>query len=187
MMILEKILDSLHVSQNLGISRRNFIALETEVNEKLTAAHNTDATAHNDIRTQINSLDTEVDSHKLQGTAQIIEISRNLNLTGVQTIATQAGRKIKSMNILGVVSATKKQCIGFFDGVNGYVIYMQPTTTNYGVTAPHCIAFSDDATTNRTFGAVGNIQNGSFDITWTQTGTGATGTALIRCLVQYHD
>jgi len=44
-MILEKILGSLFVRENIGISRRNFIAIENEVNSHVTQINNLNAQA----------------------------------------------------------------------------------------------------------------------------------------------
>lgn len=129
-------------------------------------------------------------THKAEDTSQFIAFSRDLSLTGVQTITTLNNRKIRSIHAIGTVNGTKKQSIGLCGLVGGGVSYTQPTTGNYAISssssAANLIGFSDDTTANRTFGTAKNFLNGSFDIDWTRIGSGATGTANLGLLITYH-
>jgi hypothetical protein len=171
-MILEKILGSLFVKENLARSGRNFTALEAEVN-----SHGA----------QINNLNAEVDNHKSEVIAQAINTSRDLSLAGIQTVSNAAGRIVKSIIAMGVVQNTKKTSNGIWGNGVQNCIYNFNDTGNSSSSSGVILGFSDLGTTNRTFGAITNVKAGSFDINWTHTGTGATGTAQVYLLVTYHD
>ncbi len=128
----------------------------------------------------------ELDVHKAERVSQSILITRDLSLVGVQTVSILTGRKVKSMVFTGAVDLTKKMMVGQYGESAGGSIYSHGDTGNYS-SAGYPLAFSDLGATNRTFGTVQNVVDGSFDINWTKTGTGATGTAGIRTLVLYHD
>jgi hypothetical protein len=68
-MALEKILGTNSVKDNLMIAGRNFNVLESGAGVEV---HNIDATAHNDIRTQINNLVTSGTEYPIEPKANQI-------------------------------------------------------------------------------------------------------------------
>jgi hypothetical protein len=170
-MILEKILGSLFVKDNLAISGRNFTALETEVNNH---------------GTRINNLDAEIDSHKTETVSQVINASRDISLAGIQTIETLPNRKIKAIMSFGAVQGTKKWTQGMWaEGSSAYCNYSAGDTSNY-YTGTAILLFSNTTAVDRTIGNLA-VYDGFFQINWSKTGAGATGTADFRFLVLYHD
>lgn len=125
-------------------------------------------------------------AHQAETVSQVINTNRDMSLVGVQTITSAPGKKIKSITALCAVNGSKKMSIGVYSPNNGYVIYLMPTTGIFAVGAPYIVVISNDDTTNRTRGQITAVREGSFDITWDHSGTGATGTPTLSFLVQYH-
>ncbi|WP_069999452.1 hypothetical protein [Cellulosilyticum sp. I15G10I2] len=140
-----------------------------------------------DNQGKISILQGNIDAHLAENTTEIISVTRDVSLTGIQTVAKASAREIKSIFVLGVVQGTKKWCQGMYSkGFNPQVTYTAGDTGNYLIGTALCI-FSNAGSADRTIGSITNITTTSFDINWTKTGVGATGTAELRFLVSYHD
>lgn len=155
-------------------------AFKVKVNENFTELYNKDTS----LEEQINDLDAEVVAHKAENTSEIVVLSRDVSVTGIQTTTLNNDKIPKSIFAFSVVQLTKKQSAG--QAIQGsqnclYSIGDNGNFTNGGVG----IAIADTSG-NRTFGSIQNIKKGSFDINWTHTGTGGTGTVQIRFLILYH-
>lgn len=124
-------------------------------------------------------------AHLAEKVSQVITASRDLSLSGIQTVSTLANRKIRAIMAIGYVHTTKKMSISFTDGLNIGGLYTDGVNGDY--LNGGGINFSDTGTSDRTRGEILNIQDGSFDINWMIDGNGATGTAFIRFLIFYHD
>lgn len=173
-MTIERILGTDTGTEAFGKTDRNFLTID---GEKLPTSHNSDNTAHNDIRAQINNLDAEVDAHKAETIAYVTTATRDATLAGQQIISGFPFEP-KLIRVEAVVNATIKRCIGVCtktqqstigikgsDGLSQYIggsaIWIMDTGANYSIGA---ITINSDKT---------------ITINWTKGGTGATGTITL--------
>ena len=134
------------------------------------------------IKDAHNGLETNLETHKAENVSQTIMINRDVTLTGIQTITTT--NKAKAITILANISGTKKSSFGLCVGTNQKATYSYPPDGNFSSGGIGIILAN--SSTDRTYGTIQNITATSFDINWTHSGTGATGTGELTLLIQYH-
>lgn len=139
--------------------------------------------------TSLNALQNEVSAHLAEIVSQQIHVTRDLAISGIQTIST-LNKDIKSISAIATVNATKHSCISL-RGQNGknVMLYADATADNNRIleSPSILIMFSSDNSLNRTRADITNIQKGSFDLNWVvNSGTGVVGTAVIGFLITYH-
>lgn len=115
---------------------------------------------------------------------QLANITRDLALTGVQTISGLPF--VPEMLIIeGAVNNTKKMFTGKQVGTTKFVVYTAADTGNYLRTNANAIAIAD-TTANITNGDITIKSDNTIDINWTKIGTGATGTLLMTLVAIKH-
>lgn len=161
-------------------------SITVKIQQNLLDSHNELVKTASEVQRTVAAIKDDVvaKSHIAEVVAQVIISTRDAALTGTQTISVASGRTPKSVTVLAVVQNSKKQSIGISDGTHA-TVYSFGDTGNFGSSASAEIAIADTIA-NRTFGAL-TLKSGSFDIVWSQTGTGGTGTIQLHFLVQYHD
>lgn len=128
----------------------------------------------------------DIATHMAEKASQIVAATRDVSLTGIQTITTAVNRKIQSIIALGSIHNSKKMVQGIYaNGGGARCVYTAGDTGNY-LKANALLRFSDVLNTDVTVGDIQNVTNNGFDINWTKVGNGATGTAEIQFLVFYH-
>lgn len=134
----------------------------------------------------INSLKSDLDTHKAEITTQLITISRDVTIEGAQVVATLPNRKIQAIKIFGLVNGTKRVCLGtWMNGTQKGMYYnndSQPYDATLAITVP-----TPESVANRTTGNVQSVSNNGFNIQWAKVGTGGVGTVTLNIEVYYHD
>lgn len=171
---------------DITVMNPNWDAIDTELKERDTRVGPLGSLITR-IKTSIvnalNGLQQDFDEHKADFVSQTRNVTRDMSLTGIQTISSLLG-KPKAIHILANVGNAKKMCVGFWSSSGLHVsIYSDSSNGNYLNSNAIMIA---DNVSNRTQGVIKNVTNNSFDIDWTHYGTGATGTANMMFLVTYH-
>jgi len=128
----------------------------------------------------INEVNDGLSSHKAESVSEIVSLSRDLSLTGTQTVTLSNSKLPKLISVVSAVDLLNK--ISINNG--GSTIYSVNDTKVFRFAGQH-IAIAD-TNSNRTFGTIKNIRKGAFDIDWTHTGSGATGTVNIGIVLTYH-
>lgn len=124
--------------------------------------------------------------HKAENVTEIIEVMRDLTLTGTQTITLTKNKIPKSITCFANVLGTEKISFSIGSPTPSKAFYKSGSSAKW-YNGSGLAVFSDLEATNRTIaGSATNITKNSFDISWTRTGTGATGTATLSFLITYH-
>jgi hypothetical protein len=138
--------------------------------------------ALNEVKTQNNSLDTEVVAHKAESVSQNMVVTRDLSLAGNQ-IVSGFSKKPKSIDIIAYSSS------GYSRGnysENGQICFFKPNaSSNYYNRGARIISLGEN-TTDVTNATIAINSDNTITLTWSKSSAGATGTATIFVLVAYH-
>lgn len=118
-------------------------------------------------------------------------VTRDMTLTGTQIISLPFQAKtIQIQSLLAGTSSDKTAYgSGFCDAAlnqRASVYIYNVSLTNYTWASSAVIIDLTRDNTNTTQGQITQINSSGFTITWTQTGTGATGTAVLNILASTH-
>jgi hypothetical protein len=132
------------------------------------------------------SLGSSYTSHLSETISLTRELTRDLSVIGVQSVTGLPFTPKTIQIIAGVPAAPGKYCNGFVDQ-SGTQNVMASTSNS----VPDAVGFYPYAiyliqsTGNATHGTV-SITSGGFDITWGHLGSGATDSAVVKCLIVGH-
>ena len=131
-------------------------------------------------------LQLAVTAHLAGIVSQQLIATRDLSLTGVQTITGLVG-SVKRIDIRAYDSAAAlKMAIGIYQqGGNQSYINTNPTNSSFSGNNGKTIGLTN-GTGNITEGFIQNVTSSQFEINWSKLGTGATGTATMLITVTYH-
>ena len=166
-MILEKILGVFKGKEGFAISERNFAKIQNEVN-----AHGT----------QINSLDAEVDTHKAETVSHQVLITRDISLSGVQTITLPF--QAKSVIVNSAISSSKNNSIGTWGENNSQIVISRRGSDDVYIVTSGIIRIYNSSD-NYITGTIQNVTSTGFEINWVKTGL-PTGTVNVSILAHSH-
>lgn len=125
-------------------------------------------------------------THLAENVSELITVTRDLSIAGTQTINTTINKKIKAMLINVVVASSSKISIGRWDEFGQSTMYYAPSTSVWVGSSSRAISIAEGLANRRTDGVITNIRVGSFDINWSHSNNGATGSAMLQIQVFYH-
>lgn len=132
----------------------------------------------------ISTNDGKLTTHKNETVYETVVATRDGTTAGVQTISGLAGIP-KRIDIRANVAATHTFSVGSWtqDGDQG-VMY-QYAANALSMSSTYTIMQYTDGS-NGLVGAIQNVANGQFEINWTKSNSGRTGTITMQIEVSYH-
>lgn len=123
-------------------------------------------------------------AYKADNVSQRLAKTRELNLTGVETV-TGLRKKPKRITVFAAVNNTQKVCIGTYvvnDNAHA-TIAMSVSGTYYNFN--NVIIRIYDTANDFTSAKIQNVTDSQFEINWEHTGAGATGTLTYQIVIDY--
>jgi hypothetical protein len=125
----------------------------------------------------------EFDEHKAENVSQLVVVTRDTTLAGIQTVSFT--RKPKRIDVLSLVIGTKKFSVGNVSSNSQGCIFHTEEGVMFG-NGNYAIVLGE-AEANNISGAITINADNTVSINWTKIGAGTTGTASIRLIAHYHD
>ena len=126
----------------------------------------------------------EFDSHMADNVSQRLSKTRDLSLTGVETV-TGLRKKPKRITVFAAVNSTQKVCIGTYvvnDNAHATIV-LHPSGNYYSL--GNIIIRVYDTANDFTNATIQNVTDSQFEINWAHTGAGATGTLTYHIVIDY--
>lgn len=175
--------------------KSNIVEALNEVNDKIEEIEIVDMDAENvtydnteseleaeNVQDAIDEVDTNLKTHQAETMSQVIAISRDISITGTQTIETQ--KKAKAISVIATSqSSNLPKSWGFWAQDNTQFVAVSYGNGN-GAVRTDAIVIGESAGT-RAEGKIQNVTDHGFDIVWTKTGS-PTGTISLLFHIFYH-
>jgi hypothetical protein len=129
-------------------------------------------------------LTNEFNVYKADNVSQRLSKTRDLSLTGVETV-TGLRKKPKRITVFAAVNTTKKVCIGTYvvnDNAHATIV-LHPSGNYYSL--GNIIIRVYDTANDFTNATIQNVTDSQFEINWEHTGAGATGTLTYQIVIDY--
>ena len=139
----------------------------------------------------VNEIDGDILSHKAQNVTEQIQSSRDLTVAGTQTIALSTSKTPKKINIIASIAEGIEMSMGSWceetTSANGRTTFIRDSANPKWSNTPRIIRLAQANAANRVDGALSNVQEGAFDVIWSMSGTGVSGTVTLIIDVLYHE